>query len=127
MTPAGTNVWSGTRPAHTDAVTHRARLKDLPAYAKSLSPQQRGALVLVLWINAVLTLALGAAQLTLVVRALRRAARHGHPVATCLDCALSPSTATVLGASVIHNLARERLLRHLDQRIRETETADQAR
>jgi hypothetical protein len=44
-----------------------------------------------------------------------------------LDCALSPSTATVLGASAIHKLARERFLRHLDQRIRETETADRAR
>jgi hypothetical protein len=85
-------------------------------------------LVLVLWVNAVLTaVALRAAQLALVVRALRRAARDGHPVPTCLDCALSPSTATVLGASAIHKLARERFLRHLDQRIRETETADRAR
>jgi len=31
------------------------------------------------------------------------------------------------GASAIHKLARERFLRHLDQRIRETETADRAR
>jgi hypothetical protein len=82
-------------------------------------------LVLVLWVNAVLTLALQAAQLALVVQALRRAAR-GHPIATILDCAGSPGTATVVSASALHKLARERFGRQLDQRIHAAASADQA-
>ena len=83
--------------------------------------------MLVLWVNAMLTLALQAAQLALVARALRRAAWCGHPIATILDCAVSPSTATVVSASALHKLAPERCGRQLDQRIRAAEIADQAR
>jgi hypothetical protein len=103
------------------------RSEAFSAYAESLPPQQCGALLLMLWVNAMLTLALQAAQLALVVRALRRAARGGHPIETILNCATSPSTATVVSASALHKLARERFLRQLDQRVRAAKTADQTR
>jgi hypothetical protein len=101
------------------------RSEAVSAYAESLPPQERGALILVLWVNAILTLALEAAQLALVVRALRRAAKAEAPVETILGCAISPSTATAVGASALHKLARERFLRRLNQRVRAAETADQ--
>jgi hypothetical protein len=84
-------------------------------------------LILVLLANAILTLALDAAQLALVVRALRRAAKAEDPVKTILGCAISPSTTTAVGASALHKLARERFLRRLNQRVRAAETADRAR
>jgi hypothetical protein len=79
--------------------------------------------LLVLWVNAMLTLALQAVRLALVVRAVRRAARGGHPISTILDCAVSPSSATVVSASALHKLARERFHRQLDQRVRAAEIA----
>lgn len=87
------------------AVMHRDRSEAFSAYAESLPPQQRRALLLVLWVNAMLTLALQAVQLALVMRAVRRAARGGHPITTIFDCAVSPSTAAVVGAP---KLTRER-------------------
>lgn len=104
-------------------VEQRERALAFSAYAESLPPQQRGALMLVLWANAVLTLALQAAQLVLVARGSQRAAR-GRPVATVLNCASSPRTATVLSASALHKLARERFARQLEQRIRAATIAD---
>jgi hypothetical protein len=93
------------------------RSEAFSAYAESLPPQERGALLLILWVNAILTLALEAAQLALVVRTLRGA--HGdHPIETILDCAISPSAATVVSASALHKLGRERFLRQLDERAR---------
>jgi hypothetical protein len=93
------------------------------AYTESLPVQQRGTLLLVLWINSVLTLSLYAVQLAVSGRALRRAARGGRPVATVLECAISPSTAAVLSVSVLHKLARECFLRQLDRRIHAAQTA----
>jgi hypothetical protein len=101
-----------------------ARVEDFSAYAESLPAQQRGTLVLVLWVNSVLTLSLKAAQLAVTVQALRRAARGDHPVATVLESAGSPSTAVVLSVSAVHKLVRERFLRQLDRRIRAADSAD---
>ena len=92
------------------------------AYAKSLPAQQGGVLIITLWLNAVLTLTLDAAQLALVVRALRHSVRDGRPLATVLEHAASPSTAVVLSASALHQLARERFARQLDRRIRDSTT-----
>jgi hypothetical protein len=103
------------------------RSEAVSAYAESLPPQERGALILVLLVNAILTLALEAVQLALVVRTLRRAAKAEDPVETILGCAISPSTATAVGASALHKLARERFLRRLDQRVRAAETTDHTR
>jgi hypothetical protein len=86
------------------------------AYIESLPDQQRGALLLVLWLNALLTLALQGVQLIVVVRALWQAKRSGHPLATIGDRAVSPSVATVLSVSAVHKLSREHLVRQLDQR-----------
>jgi hypothetical protein len=99
------------------------RARGFSAYVDSLPPQQQGGLILVLWANAVLTLGLAAAQLALVARMLRRAAR-GDPTATVLDVAVSPSGATLLSASALHKLVRERFARRLDQRIRAETAAD---
>ncbi len=87
------------------------------AYIESLPAQQRGALILVLWLNAVLTLVLQAAQLILVARALRRAKRGGRPLRTIGD-AVSPSAVTVLSISGVHKLAREYFVRQIDERAR---------
>jgi hypothetical protein len=103
------------------------RSEAVSAYAESLPPQERGALILVLVVNACLTLALEAAQLALVVRTLRRAAKAEDPVQTILGCATSPSAATAVGASALHKLARERFLRQLNQRVRAAERADRTR
>ena len=103
------------------------RSEAVTAYAESLPAQERGALILVLMVNAYLTLALEAAQLALVVRTLRRAAKAEDPVETILGRAISPSTATVVGASAVHKLARERFLRRLNQRVRAAERADRTR
>ena len=100
------------------------RSEAVSAYAESLPAQERGALILVLLVNAFLTLALEAAKLALVVRTLRRAAKAEDPVETILGCAISPTTATAVGASALHKLARERFLRRLNQRVRAAETAD---
>lgn len=100
------------------------RSEAVSAYAESLPPQERGALILVLLVNAILTLALEAGQLALVVRTLRRATKAEDPVRTILGCATSPSTATAVGASALHKLVRERFLRQLNRRVRAAETAD---
>ena len=85
---------------------------------ESLPPQQAGTLIVVLWINAVVTLALQAAQLGLVVRTLRRARHPDHPIATIVDCAASLSTAIVVSASALHKLAWESFVRELEHRAR---------
>jgi len=103
------------------------RSEAVSAYAEWLPPQERGALILVLLVNAILTLALEAAQLALVLRTLRRAAKAEDPVETILGCARSPSTATAVGASALHKLARERFLRKLNQRVRAAQAADRTR
>jgi hypothetical protein len=105
------------------AVVQHEQAPAFSAYTASLPPRQRGALILILWVNAVLTPALQAAQLVMVATVLRRAAR-GHPFTTVVDCAASPLTATVLAASAFHKLARERFARKLDRRIRAATIAD---
>ena len=111
---AGFNAYFSAlmRAAHA-----QERSEAVTAYAESLPPQERGALILVLMVNAYAGLALEAAQLALVVRTLRRAAKAEDPVETILGCAISPSTATAVGASALHKLARERFLRQLNQRV----------
>jgi hypothetical protein len=117
--------------AYFSALTLFARAQDrseaVSAYAESLPPQERGALILVLLVNAILTLALDAAQLALVVRTLRRAAKAEAPVETILGCAISRSTTTAVGASALHKLARERFVRRLNERVRAAQTADRTR
>lgn len=85
-------------------------------YAEALAPQQRGALLLTLWVNALLTLALQGAQLALALRALQRVRRSNDPLRAVLNVAVSPSTAAVISASAAHQLARQQLLRELDRR-----------
>jgi hypothetical protein len=74
-------------------------------------------LLFVLWVNAIVTLVILGAQAALVVWILRRVARSDHPIETVLHCAMSPSTATVVGASALHKLARDRFVRQLDERV----------
>ena len=100
------------------ATMHRDRSEAFSAYLKSLPPQQGGALLFVLWVNAIVTLAILGAQLALVVWILRRAAHSDHPIKTALNCATSPSAATVVSASALHKLARERFASRLDQGVR---------
>ena len=122
---AGFNAYLSAlmRAAHA-----QERSEAVTAYAESLPPRERGALILVLMVNAYAGLALEAAQLlALVVRTLRRAAKAEDPVETILGCAISPSTATVVGGSALHKLARERFLRQLNQRVPRRETADRTR
>jgi len=86
------------------------------AYIEALPPQQRGTILLGLWLNAVLTLTLQGAQLALAIRVLQRT-RHSHePLRTALEYAVSPSTAAVLSASAVHKLARQRFVRVIDRR-----------
>jgi hypothetical protein len=124
-----TEAIAGCRPVRASpylTLMHHAPVESFSAYTESLPVQQRGTLLLVLWVNSVLTLSLYAAQLAVTSRALRRAARGGRPVATVLECATSPSTAAVLSVSVLHKLARECFLRQLDRRIHAAQTANQA-
>ena len=83
--------------------------------------------MLILWLNAVVTLTLYAGALAFLVHALRRVKRDGHPLAGVLDSALSAPMATLLTASGLHKLARQRFLRQLDQRMRAAGATDQTR
>jgi len=94
------------------------------AYMASLPPQRGGVLLFALWINAVATLALLAAQVALVLRAVHRVVRTDHPIETILGCVVSPSAAAVVSASALHKLVRERFARRLDQSVLEWRKAD---
>jgi len=96
------------------AMAHRDRSKPAMAYIETLSSQERGTLMLILWLNAVVTLTLQAIELLLTARAVRRSARSRRPWATAIESAVSPSTAAVLAASAAHKLARDLLRRRLD-------------
>jgi hypothetical protein len=102
-------------------MARRDRSKPAMAYIETLSPQERGALMLILWLNSVVTLTLQAIELLLSARAVRRCARSRRPRATAIQSATSPSTATVLTASAAHKLARDLLRRRLDQGARMVE------
>ncbi|MBV8943852.1 MAG: hypothetical protein JOZ95_00400 [Solirubrobacterales bacterium] len=86
------------------------------AYAEGLPAQQRGALLMALWVNALVTLALQGAQLAMALRVLRRARRSDDALRAALHLAVSPSTAAVVIASAAHELARQQLLRELARR-----------
>ena len=94
------------------------------AYSESLSPEDRGRLMIVFWLNAVAALAVQAALLALVLRTGRRLVSKDQPVAAMLEGVLSPSAALVAVASAGHLLVRQRLRRRLDQRIRAAKTTD---
>jgi hypothetical protein len=83
----------------------------------TLPAEQGGALILGLWVNALLTLALQSAQLVLIARGVRTATRSDNPTAAALDLVVSPSTAAVIGASAVHSLGRQYFLRLLDRRM----------
>ena len=93
------------------------------AYSRSLAPQQRGVLILALWVNSIVTVSIGGAQLALVARAVRRVTRSDRPVATAIADAVSPATAVVASAAAVHKLGREAFMRRLDRRIRAAELA----
>jgi len=100
------------------------RSEAVGAYAESLPPQQRGALILILLANWTVTLALEAAQLALVVRTVRGAVKSDDPIEAILNGVISPSAATVVSASALHKLARDRFLRRLNHRVRAAQVAD---
>lgn len=105
--------------AHTFAVVpiDQSKATRFTAYMETLPAEQRGALLLGLWANAVLTLALQGAQLVLVVLAFRRAKCSRHPIEAALDVAWSHSTAAVISTTAVHRVARQYFLRLLDRRI----------
>ena len=80
--------------------------------------------MIVLWLNAIATLAVRAALFALVARTGRRLVSTDQPAAATLEGILSPSAALVAIASTLHLLVRQRLRRRLDQRIRAAKTAD---
>lgn len=94
------------------------------AYYKSLSPEDRGRLMIVFWLNAAATLAVQASLLALIVRTGRRLVAKDQLVAAMLEGVLSPSAVLVAIASAGHLLVRQRLRHRLDQRIRAAKTAD---
>jgi hypothetical protein len=100
------------------------RSEEFMAYYESLPLEDRGRLMIALWLNAVATLAVQAALLVLVVRTGRRLVSTDHPVAPMLEGVLSPGAALVAIASAGHLLVRQRLRRRLDQRICAAKTAD---
>ncbi len=89
------------------------------AWFESLPAEQRGTLILALWANAMLTLALYGAWLLLIVRVLWRLARGGYRAETLLDAVRSRAGTALLGATITHSAARRFAVRRLDRNARE--------
>jgi hypothetical protein len=79
-----------------------------------LPPQERGSLVLILWVNAVMTLMLYAARLMLIARVLQRMVRTHRPAELAVETMRSRPAIAVLDASVTHVALRRRLQRRLE-------------
>ncbi len=101
----------------------RRRAQRASAYVDQLPAQQRGAVILALMANAILTLALQAAWLVLGARAVKRMRRPGEEPSQALAAtARSGAIRAVAGATIAHQLARIILARALDGRARRAMT-----
>lgn len=89
------------------------------AYWTQLPVEQRGALIVVLWVNAVATLARDAAWLSLTAWILHRAWHgRGRNWTATLSLARSPVLAGTAGATAVHWMAPAIAVRALDARVR---------
>jgi hypothetical protein len=92
----------------------RSTTSESVSYLESLPVQERGTLLLVLWVNAVVTLVLYAARVVLVASALRRMVQTRRVAEATVQTLRSRGAFAVLGASLTHEALRRRLQRRLE-------------
>lgn len=94
----------------------RERSQLLATRMQQLPAEPRGELILLLFGNAVLTVALQASWLALMIRAGRAVTRQGdYRSSPTLRSAWSPALGVVTGALIVQHLSKPLLLRGLDR------------
>jgi hypothetical protein len=87
-----------------------ARWDELPA-------ERRGMLFLLMWANAVITVALEPGSLVVVLIAAKRAWRHRHVgLRPAVRAAVSPTLAVAVGLNLVHQAARMTVVRVAERR-----------
>jgi len=90
------------------------RVAGLSAWSETLPPEKRGAIMLGLLANAIVTLALQAAWLLLLFRALMHAQRRGDRTAAVVEVAKSRPAIFLAVVTVVHSAVRRMAVRLLE-------------